>query len=614
MARSFLAPFGAVLTALVLGGSPIAQFVVRDPQSAPSQLRFQVADADAGFTGVYTYSNTEHSGGIAWIDYNNDYWPDLFLTNGFLQDNWLFRNNGDGTFTDVSSVVSKPTTALEIAGVCFADIDNDGDSDLFLPVDSPIPLGTVVGGPNLLYVNQGDGTFVESALTAGLVDPLGRRNIVANFVDMDRDGSVDLYLGRWARQVLPLDSFDRLLQNDGTGLFSDVTGGFDPFGRNALTSIVFDADFDGWPDLYVGNVGESSSGLSQPDNCDLFWLNDQTGFAFSDVTGGCSVIGNDATASMGLAVGDIDNDGDWDLYITDNAVDGDAPLGNVLYLGDGAGGFVDNNCDIAGVCTSVGAWPCSFSDFDNDGLLDLWVGTLKAGNPDYVFHNRGDGTFLAVPSAAHLGHAARGGATADYDGDGDVDFAVWNSNSNSNLIRNDTDLPHNWVSIRVFGTTSNHDAIGAIVRVTAGGVTQMRQVSGGDSAHSQRELILHFGLGKATSIDTVQVTWPSGTVKTFQGVEMNQLHFMDETIGIVPEVLNATTATWSTSSQVLFVEVEGNYGGRTGFDCTGFGPLVWNPESLTFSGTFTGVSTSPVTIDVVSVGGASFSLPVVTLP
>lgn len=585
------------------------------PFPLPKQLEFTNASASAGID-AFTYSNTDHSGGIAWIDYNNDFWPDLFMTNGLGWDHWLFRNNGDGTFTDVSTLVPKTTLAQESCASLFGDIDNDGDSDLVVVVDSPIPGNFPLGGPNLLYMNKGDGTFSEQGLVRGIHDPFGRRNTSGGIADFDRDGDLDIFFGMRAIQLFPLSHFDWYAQNDGTGAFSDATAGtgLAGFGRNAQVAFPFDVDLDGWMDLYVGNVGQVVDGYPQMDSLDNIWVNDGTGASFADLVGAGAAIGNDASAAMGATIGDIDNDGDWDLYITDNPIDGDAPFGNVLYKGDGLGGLDDNTCDEAGICTSAPTWSCNFADFDGDGWVDLYVGTLRSIDDDLVFRNDGDGTFTRSPQPAMTGNNTRGGSIADYDGDGDVDIAFWNAGQDSPLYRNDSQKNHHWLAVKLTGTTSNRDAIGALVRATTGGMTQMRRVSGGDSAHSQKELMLNFGLGDNTVLDSLEVYWPSGTVQVLVNLPVDEVLFVDESAGRVPESLTIEAATWSTSTQEMMLEVTSNFGGRTSFEVTGYGPLAWNPDSLSFADQFDGVASNPGTVTIESRRGDTFSVPLTTIP
>ncbi len=577
-----------------------------------STIDFNVANADAELGTVYTRGNT-HTGGCAWVDYNGDLLPDLFVTNGFTLDHFLFRNEGDGTFEDVSHLVPKPSLGLEDAGVKFADIENDGDTDILVTVDNPFPLNPFLpqlpnGGPNLLYVNQGDGTFAEGALAAGVVDPLGRRNIAAGFADYDLDGFVDLYLAHWTlvdSQLGVNDDFDRLLHNNGDGTFADVTAatGVDGGGLDALCVLWFDADMDLYPDLYVGNVAYT---YCPPffDNRDRFYQNNAG--VFSDAGPSSPGVGDDAWAAMGLDVGDIDNDGDWDLYVTDIVDSHNAPLINALYRGNPDGTFADNSADVS-LVQADRSWPCNFADFDRNGWVDLWVGSGDPLQQDFMFVNRGDGTFSAAELAAFEGHEAKGGSIADYDGDGDVDIFVWGYDQVSELLRNDSTDTHRWLEVKLMGVTSNADAIGAVARVTAGGMTQMRRVTGGDSAHSQSDLIMHFGVGDETTLD-LDIQWPSGIQQSFPGVAVGQLVVINEIGGLLDEQLTEGSFSYDPLQRLLHVSARSNYGGRTALSVEGLGELRYSAARTRFEATFE-VLERPASVSVRSERGATWKLP-----
>jgi len=585
---------GCLLLSCLVASAPSAQ-VQTGSTALPrvdriDRVSFTDVTGAAGLSGSYVDGNS-HTGGSAWVDYNDDYLPDLFVTNGSGLPHYLYRNEGDGTFTDVSHLVLKPDPDAEDAAVKFADIDNDGDTDILVIVDSAVymnPFGTTPpeGGPNVLYVNQGNGTFVDQALTLGVVDPGGRRNICGGFADFDRDGLVDLHLANWQMNDLPLgtqENDDRILRNLGAGGFSDVTtsvGSPDGYGRDALTCLWFDIENDGWPDLYVANVIGFPSPLLSAD--DVVYGN-VGGSTFVDDSSNSPGVCDDAWAAMGADVGDIENDGDWDLYITDNRSGDPSPRGNVLYVNNGNGTFADNTCDLSGVCADD-SWPCSFFDFDRDGWTDLWVGASHQDLAHFFFRNRGDGTFARVESFHIDGYRTRGGGPADYDADGDVDLAFTNFRKDSVLLRNDTGDAHAWLSVRLVGQTSNRMAIGAVARVTANGMTQMRRVSGGDSAHSQQEQTLHFGLGDATSA-TLDIDWPSGTQQSFALTELDRFVVVDEASGLQVESVSASAVYYPEARQVV-VRAKSNYHGRTSFRVEGFGELSYLARSRSFTGTF----------------------------
>ena len=575
-----------------------------------------LADATlaAGLGGVYNDGNT-HTGGAAWVDYNGDLLPDLFVTGGGGLPHYLFRNDGGGLFTDVTAIIPKIDLSLEESGVKFADLENDGDYDIFVGVDNPAPLVTNQpvnpsdGGPNLLYVNNGDGTFTESAAAYGVLNPDGRRTSCAGFADYDNDGFIDLYLGGWTMYELPLGmhlDYGHLLHNDGDGTFTDTTAsiGCDNYGYDALVLLWFDMNFDRLPDLYIGNVAHTNTPpLFVP--IDTFYLN--TGASgFVDQVPGQPTLGDDAYGDMGLDVGDIDNDGDWDLYITDIVVDPPRPLGNVLYTTSDATNsvFTNNVADVAQV-SADSSWPCNYVDFNHDGWVDLWVGGLHTTSETYVYLNDQTGVFERSDQPLLDGLAIRGGASADYDGDGDVDFVLTKYKQDMQLIRNDTANNGNWVEFKLYGTSTNRGAIGAVVKVTRGGVTQMRRVTGGDSAHSQSDSILHFGVGGAASVQ-VLVEWPSGTDQFFPEVATGGLVLIDEDAGILAPSVTDNGSSWSGTTQSLEVRLKSNFGGRIQLTLEGLGDLRYDAASLSHVGRFEGVSTQPGPLKVRSEKGDSF--------
>jgi len=566
----------------------------------------EVTDA-VGLTETYTHSNT-HTGGAAFVDYNGDFWPDLFITNGGGEPHYLYRNQGDGTFVDVSHLVPKPDLEIEDAGVKFADLDNDGDSEIIVVVDNPAVMhagGTNVrwGGPNLLYDNQGDGTFVERALPSGLVDPQGRRNSCGALADYDLDGYVDAYLGVWAMGSGPYIHDNRLLHNNGDGTFSEVEGSA-THGRGLDTLVVqfFDPDLDGRPDLYVANV---ASNVAQAHHDDYIYRG--AGSDFIDATADSPGVGDDARAAMGMDVGDIDNDGDFEVYLTDGWGDGTDPTGGVLYAGNPDGSLTDNLCDVAGVCTGYHTWPVHFADFDRDGWVDLRIGTTYAKRPDLMYINNGDGTFASHEVLAFTGNLSQGSAVADYDGDGDVDLFAQNRFMDSLLFENEGLDANHWVALKLIGTVSNRDAIGALVRLEAGGITQLRRVSGTDSAHSQSELIVHFGVGQQTEA-RVEIQWPGGAWQTLEGIPVNALTFVDETSGILEEQLLDATLHVDEANQTLRIDARSGFGGRTALSLDGFGDLTYDAETVQFSAVFHGVAADPGAVTLRSVRGGTWVL------
>ena len=583
------------------GFTTLSNAIQRHVNVPASESRVSLHDAtrDAGLADVFLTGNS-HTGGLAWPDINGDHWPDLFVANGGGTYHRLFRNNGDGTFTDVSSAIRKPDNDLETAATHFADVDMDGDLDLLAVVDSAVQMNSesvqpLEGGPNLLYINQGDGTFTEEAAQRGLVDPRGWRNITGAFGDFDGDGDVDVHLATWAMNQQGIARDGRLLLNDGTGHFVD-SGQHVGHGRDVLTSIAADLNQDGLADLFLGHVNKIDGFHHvNPDADDVLLINHDG--QLLDVTADSPGLGDDAWAAMGLDIADIDNDGDFDIYETDRwEVDDTLPRGNSLYVQQADGSFTDNSCDVAGVCTSYAGWPTLFADFDRDGWVDLYVGTGKEWYPDLIYVNDGDGTFTSHWVPTMQDSPVRGGAQADLDGDGDVDFAVWQYNADLRLFRNEPRDNGHWLELElVDGTGADPFAIGAVVRVTGSdGLAQLRRVSGGDSAHSQSSHILHWGLGRADGPVDVEVLWPGGARTTYDDVPIDAFLLLDRSAGVLDQAVEEGTATYDAGQ--LHVEVKLRYGGRRGLQ-TPYGNLVWDPDALHFAGTFT-VSEAPATVSL----------------
>ena len=288
-------------------------------------------------------------------------------------------------------------------------------------------------------------------------------------------------------------------------------------------------DGDLWPDLYVANV---SFDLAWPHHWDQIYRN-RGGVLEELPPEAIPGVGDDAQAAMGIDVADVNLDGRWDLYISD-LLDGtpheSPPWGNVLYLG-GEGALLHDNVAVAAGVTGDDSWGVNFLDADHDGWEDLYVATMMGAASELLFANNRDGTFTNVAAGAgYLTGHSRGSAVADYDADGDLDIAVINQHVCGNtrptcslqLLRNDTPAAGGWLQLRLTGTPSNRDAIGAVVRVRAGGLAMMRQVKGGSGGHSQSTLTVHFGLGQARVADVVEIDWPSGLRTRWRRQEANR--------------------------------------------------------------------------------------------
>ncbi|MBT5711200.1 CRTAC1 family protein, partial [Candidatus Poribacteria bacterium] len=440
-------------------------------------------------------------------------------------ENRLYRNLGDGTFADVTLTAGVGDTGYGL-GCGVADIDNDGDSDLFI----------TNYGPNALYRNDGDGTFTDITGEAGV----GHAGFSAGsaFADFDSDGFVDLFVANYVDLDLesrpechqggiraycrPEDypaTLDALYRNNGDGTFSDVSeaAGITKRGRG-LGVVWSDFDGDGLADIYVANDRMAN----------FLYRNrgDESFEEIGEVSGAAYNEHGYSESGMGVATGDFDGDGATDLFVTNYQAQT-----NTLYRNEGPLGFWDVT-DRAGLGESsllTLAWGAEFADLDNDGLLDLFVanghlepdiaafeevGEYRQTNQTY--RNVGNGRLLDVSEDAGAGLAiarsSRGLAMGDVDNDGDMDALVGNIGEAPDLLRNDSNVGAAWIGITLVGVESSRDGIGARIDVTAGGRTQTRAIRSGGSYLSRSDPRALFGLGDADVVDELTVRWPSGVV------------------------------------------------------------------------------------------------------
>jgi hypothetical protein len=507
--------------------------------------------------------------GIAFFDYDNDGWLDIYLTNGTrLGEKWaegkaptsqLFKNNRDGTFTNVTEKSGLARTGWQ-TGVCVGDYDNDGWDDLFC----------CFWGHNILFHNNGDGTFTDVTRKAGVYDEQIRWGAGCTFLDYDRDGRLDLFVCHYIKldpaqtpgpsdppvcqwKGIPVMCGPRgltgdtnvLFHNNGDGTFTDVsekTGILKPGPRYSITAVSYDFDNDGWPDIYVAVDSEAS----------ILYHNNHDG-TFTDIAviAGCAYSENGhEQAGMGVGVGDYDCDGWFDIFKTNFADD----TCN-LYHNNGDGTFSDVTFSSGvGINNRYVAWGCGFIDYDNDGWTDIIqinghvypeIDTHDIGqtykNPRLVYRNTGKGQFKDVSSEMGPGitgaFSSRGAAFGDYDNDGDIDVLVLNMNDLPSLLRNDGGNKQNWIKLKLIGTTCNRTAIGARVRVVTGTHSQIDEVHSGSSVMSQGDLRLHFGIGKAQVIDRIEVKWPTTQkIERFLRVKTNQILTIKEGSGIIRTV------------------------------------------------------------------------------
>ncbi|MFQ6015500.1 MAG: FG-GAP-like repeat-containing protein [Anaerolineae bacterium] len=440
-----------------------------------------VADSKATWTG-------------SWGDYTGDGYLDLFVANWSPEPqvaaNNLYRNNGDGTFTDVAAQLGVATSRGTMRGV-FADYDNDGDLDLYV---------TQAGPPSVLYRNNGDGTFSDVTREAGLED--FRPCSMALFADFDNDGYLDLYLiGGLGPNIR---GPNRYYRNNGDGTFSDVTAqaglSHEGAGHDAA---VGDYDNDGDPDLLLVNL----------DSPGILYRNNGDG-TFNDVTAGSGLTLPSGTAA---AFGDYDNDGDLDLFALP-----ERPA--LLFRNNGDGTFSD--VTVQAEVGDVAGFDVAWTDLDNDGFLDLVLGRPDGENVFLL--NNGDGTFSDVSATAGIRDAQPGFgvAPADFDGDGDLDLYLANGGfigAAANSLYQNSGTDNHWLAVRLVGTVSNSHGVGAKVNLRLeGGPSQMQEIGGGTGL-CQPPLLTHFGLGEVSRVDELSVQWPSGIVQTLTDVPADQL-------------------------------------------------------------------------------------------
>jgi enediyne biosynthesis protein E4 len=475
--------------------------------------------------------------GAAFFDYDNDADVDVLIVNGSTLEHYkkggdqivaLYRND-NGRFVDVTANAGLRKSGWGM-GACVADYDNDGNPDVYI----------TAFGPNTLFRNNGDGTFTDVTARAGVGDP--RWSTGCAFGDYDRDGYVDLYVANYVNfdektvrprgsndlcRYMGADVFcgpvglpgqpDALYHNNGDGTFTDVTakaGIRDPdyYGFGVLFT---DFDNDGWPDIYVAND-------SQPN---LLFRNNRNG-TFSEIgimAGAALNEAGRAQSGMGVAAGDYDGNGYLDIFVTNFARDT-----NTLYKNLGNMFFADATlaAGLGEISLPYLGWGANLADFDNDGLLDIFVSNghvypqvdrLNVGQKylqrKELYRNLGNGKFEEIgrnyPDLL-MARAGRGSAVADIDNDGDLDILVVNLNDRPSLYRNDGGSRNHWIGFRLEGSRSNRSAIGARVEIEARGTKQISGVHSGGSYLSQDDLRVHFGLGEAARVDRVRIRWPNG--------------------------------------------------------------------------------------------------------
>jgi len=501
--------------------------------------------------------------GVAFVDYDNDGWVDLFMLSGTRltgmpvgrePTNRLYRNRGNGTFTDVTDKAGLRRSGWA-SSVCVGDYNNDNYEDLFI----------TYWGKNVLYKNNGDGSFSDVTQKAGLLTDATRWGSGCTFIDYDRDGRLDLFVANYLKfdiantpepgkganctwkgvpvncgpKGLPTDT-NLIYHNNGDGTFTDFSessGIAKVQGRYSMTATTLDFDRDGWTDIYVACDSSAST---------LYRNNHDGTFTDVAVEAGCAYSEDgQAQAGMGVATGDYNGDGLVDILKTHFSDDLPA-----LYKNSGRGFFEDASRAAGFDITRYVEWGAGLVDFDNDGWRDVLIVTgsvypeVEKIFKDYphrgqrlIYQNLRNGRFRDVTtsmgSAILSPRSSRGSAFGDFDNDGDVDVLVMNMNEAPLLLRNEYRGPNNWLMLNLIGTKSNRSAIGARVVLKTGTQVQFQEVTSQSSYYSHNDHRLHFGLGQNKKADSIEILWPNGEREVLNNIPANKIVSIKEGSGIV---------------------------------------------------------------------------------
>jgi enediyne biosynthesis protein E4 len=541
----------ARLTAVILLVSAALAQNAR-PAGNRGAIRFEDATPKSGIDFTHSFGAEKlgsllesTGGGCVWFDYNNDGLPDLYVVSGkplgegihpyplkkqpdVASHNHLYKNNGDGTFADVTGQAGVAANIFGMAAIA-ADYDNDGYVDLF-----------VTGyGQAILYHNNGNGTFTDVTKQAGI--EVDGWSISSTWLDYDKDNCVDLFVGRYVKfdpkyrayyaadnYPGPLDyapNTNRLYHNNCNGTFTDVTdaAGIGAHKGRTMGVTAADLDNDGWPDIYVSN-----------DKTENFLFHNKHDGTFEEIAGDLGVAygqNGEMTSSMGPTFADIEGDGMLDLWVTDSKYDR-------LMRNSGKQGFEDISAS-SGISAATGqyvSWGSGIYDFDNDGSLDILVfhGGLVHMVPQEhsLYRGLGAGKFEDVSREGgpvlDVKTVSRGACFADYDNDGRADAFVVNLGANGMLLHNTSHNKNHWITIALKGTKSNRDGIGARAELVVNGKKQVAERAAGSGYLSQDDGRLHFGLGVTTSIDKLTIHWPSGREQVIESPAIDHLITVEE--------------------------------------------------------------------------------------
>ncbi len=523
-------------------------------QAPQSPIRFEDATGRSGIQFVHSFGAQKlgslvesTGGGCVWFDYNNDGLPDLYAVSGkplgkgmhpyplrkppeTPPHNHLYRNNGDGTFTDVTEQAGVAPDLFGMGAIA-ADYDNDGNVDLLVT-----GYGRVV-----LYRNKGDGTFEDVTGKAGIKVP--GWSIGAAWLDYDRDGCVDLFVGRYVkfdpayRSYYAADNYpgpldyepesNMLFHNNCDGTFTDVSekSGIAKFKSRAMGVTAADFDLDGYPDIYVAN-----------DKTENFLFHNEHNGTFKEIAVPAGVAygqSGENTSAMGPVFIDFDHAGKIDLWVSDSKY-------NRLMKNVGSLKFQDvtQPAGISQLAAQYTSWGTGVADFDNDGWDDIFIvhgGLIHLIPQEHsVFRNLGNMKFEDVSRAAgpffDTKTVGRGACFADYDNDGKIDAFIVNLGGPAYLLHNVSPGSNHWISIQLVGKKgkSNRDGIGARVELVAGGVHQQHERVAGSGYLSQGDGRVHFGLGAAAKIDKLTITWPNGTKQVIENIAADRIIRVEE--------------------------------------------------------------------------------------